>query len=107
MASLGAAVPALMEQDQPGLSADAQRAAADAARLVLAPEDVKILSGTGGEGGTRVDRIGMLGEWDIVLQVRGGEEIKRTVRVLPQAADVEGEDAEAVGVNADSPNTVG
>lgn len=55
--------------------------------MVLGPEDVRIvrpqgaISASGGE----TDRIKTLGEFEIYIQVKGGESIRRKVQVKAQA----------------------
>lgn len=53
-------------------------------RVVLGPEDVTIaraeVDGHGGEA----DRIKVLGDFEIEVRVKGGEAVRRTVRVQAQ-----------------------
>lgn len=55
------------------------------ARVVLRPEDVRIMqkeeSGLAGDA----ERIKALGEYTVIIQIKGGDAVERTVRVLEQA----------------------
>lgn len=54
------------------------------ARVVLGPEDVTIVNTKHDEHGGEADRIKALGNFDIEVRVKGGEAVRRTVRVQPQ-----------------------
>ena len=55
----------------------------ESARVVLGPEDVIIVSAKRDELGGESDRIKALGNFEIEVRVKGGEPVRRTVRVLP------------------------
>ena len=71
-ADIAASIKAALAMDEEG------------ARVVLGPEDVTIVSGKGDEDGGEADRIKNLGEFEIDVRVKGGEAIRRIVRVQPQ-----------------------
>lgn len=56
----------------------------EGARVVLGPEDITIVSAKQDEDGGEADRIKALGDFEIEVRVKGGEAVRRTVRVQPQ-----------------------
>ena len=56
----------------------------EGARVVLGPEDVTIVSAKQDEDGGEADRIKALGDFEIEVRIKGGEAVRRTVRVQPQ-----------------------
>lgn len=51
---------------------------------MLGPEDVTIVSAKPDELGGEADRIKALGDFEIEIRVKGGESVRRTLRVQPQ-----------------------
>ena len=60
----------------------------DAARVVLGAEDVSILQGES-MSAVEGDRIKALGNFEVGIQVRGGDLVRRNVIVLPQQSPEE------------------
>ncbi|KAL9632761.1 MAG: hypothetical protein Q9204_003655 [Flavoplaca sp. TL-2023a] len=60
----------------------------ESARVVLAPEDIKIDEPENEDVGVDVDRLKALGEYQIEIRVKGTESIRRRVIVKAQEADI-------------------
>ncbi|SLM41051.1 Ribosomal protein L9/RNase H1, N-terminal [Lasallia pustulata] len=56
----------------------------EGARVVLGPEDITIVSAKQDEDDGEADRIKALGDFEIKVRVKGGEAVRRTVRVQSQ-----------------------
>lgn len=56
----------------------------DAGRVVLNPEDIKFVLGEVLEAGVEADRVKILGEFEVDIEHRGQEPIRRKVRVSAQ-----------------------
>lgn len=56
----------------------------EGARVVIEPEDIKIMDDEGRRAETEGDRIKVLGDFAVEIRVKNGVEVKRTVRILAQ-----------------------
>lgn len=65
------------------LSTKASEGNEDAARVVLGPEDITIVRKEGSEA-VETDRIKTLGSFEVDITSKGGEAVRRTVRVKAQ-----------------------
>ena len=54
------------------------------ARVVLRPEDVRIMQKEESDLAGDAERIKALGEYRVIIQIKGGDAVERTVRVLEQ-----------------------
>jgi len=52
--------------------------------VVLSPDDISFVQEEGKEAGVEVDRIKRVGEFMVEVQVRGGNAVRRFVRVRAQ-----------------------
>ncbi|MCJ1444269.1 MAG: hypothetical protein MMC23_004770 [Stictis urceolatum] len=59
----------------------AEKAHEDAARVVLSPEDIKIVQAEVKEVDIEADRVKMLGDFDIEIHVKGAEMVRRKIRI--------------------------
>jgi len=59
----------------------------DGVRVVLGPEDVSFVQSTESEGSNDIDRVKVLGEFEIAITAKGGSPVSRTVRVHAQEAE--------------------
>lgn len=53
-------------------------------RVVIEPEDIKIMHDEGRGAEVEGDRIKVLGDFAVEIQVKNGGEVKRIVRILAQ-----------------------
>ncbi len=72
---IATAITALLASDSEG------------ARVVLGPEDVNFTQRVGLQEGADMDRVKMLGEFEIAINVKGGHAVTRTVRVNAQDSE--------------------
>ncbi|KAI4086505.1 MAG: hypothetical protein LQ339_009032 [Xanthoria mediterranea] len=63
-------------------------ASEDGARVVLAPENVKIKEKEGQDLGIELDRLKALGEFEIEIRVKGVDPLQRRVVIRAQEADI-------------------
>lgn len=56
----------------------------EGARVVIEPEDIKIMHDENRGAEVEGDRIKILGDFAVEIQVKNGGEVKRTVRILAQ-----------------------
>ncbi len=54
----------------------------EGARVVLGPEDIKIIRNEGQDAQAEADRIKMLGDFRVDIRVKGGDVVRRTVRII-------------------------
>ena len=59
----------------------------EGARVVLGAEDVSFVQNAEAEGGADTDRVKTLGDFEVVLTVKGGSTITRIVRVHAQETE--------------------
>lgn len=62
----------------------ALRATDEGARVVIEPEDIKIMDNEGRGAEAEGDRIKVLGDFAVEIRVKNGVEVKRTVRISAQ-----------------------
>lgn len=56
----------------------------EGARVVLGADEIKILNDEGEEANQEADRLKMLGDFPVEIRVKGGDVVRRTVRILAQ-----------------------
>ena len=56
----------------------------EGARVVLGPEDITIIREKGEESDVEADRLKVLGEFEVAIQVKGGDAVRRRISIRAQ-----------------------
>ena len=56
----------------------------EGARVVLGAEDVTIVRKEGDEKSEETDRLKVLGDFEVDIQVKGGDPVRRTVKIMAE-----------------------